>query len=124
MKKFFCLTFLCVILGLFASCEKSDEVSNPLVGTLWSFDDESVFGEFTRYIEFIDNKNVKMWDDDGHGPYFGTYSIDGSNITFSNIHNTYWDFYYVNGTYTSKSLTIYCKSGVLGHIYPDVYTKE
>lgn len=127
MKKIICMMLLCTLMGGFCSCTKDENSSNPLKGTLWSFDDEvTVFekNEFTRYIEFIDDTNVKMWDTDGHGPYSGTYSVDGNNITFSNIYDKYWGYYYVKATYTSRSLTLYKKYDGLDNLYSDVYTKE
>ncbi|MBO5984181.1 MAG: hypothetical protein J6P90_04070 [Rikenellaceae bacterium] len=127
MRKIVVLMLLCAAIVGLASCEKGDVVSNSLSGTLWSFDDEvTVFekNEFTRYIEFVDDKTVKIWDTDGHGPYSGTYIVDGNNITFNNIYDKYWGYYYVKATYTTRSLTVYIKYDGLDNLYSDVYTKE
>ena len=116
---------LCATITAFISCEK--EESNPLKGTLWSFDDEvTVFekNEFTRYVEFIDDTNVKVWDTDGHGPYSGTYTVNGDAVTFFNLFDKYWGYHYVKATYTSRSLTVYIKYDKIDNLYSDVYTKE
>lgn len=123
---------LCATMVGFASCEKEDGVANPLKGTLWSYDDEvTVFekNEFTRYIEFVDGQNVKIWDTDGHGPYSGTYRVAGNTVYFQDLYNSYWRQYYVKASFTSRSLTLYfsyehsADTGY-GQMYNDVYTKE
>lgn len=105
-------TFVAILSVMFtySSCSNHDDtVNNPLAGTLWSFDDEvTVFekNEFTRYIEFVDDNAVKVWDTDTGNVYTGTYTYEGYNVTFSNLHDAYWDRYYIGATFTSKSLTI------------------
>lgn len=112
------------------SCSKNDDVlANPLKGTLWYVEDEvTVFekNEFTRYIEFVDNTTVKIWDTDGNGPYKGTYTINGNTVTFNNLHDRYWGRYYISATYTSRSLTVgfsFDAEHKTGPYY-DTYTKE
>ncbi len=115
------------MLASFISCEKNDSNSNSLSGTLWSFDDEvTVFekNEFTRYVEFVDDTNVSIWDTDGSGPYSGIYSINGETVYFNNLYDKYWGRYYVKATYTSNRLTVYFKYEGLDNLYTDVYTKE
>lgn len=125
-------TFVAILSVMFtySSCSNHDDtVNNPLAGTLWSFDDEvTVFekNEFTRYIEFVDDNTVKVWDTDMGNVYTGTYTYEGYNVTFSNLHDAYWDWYYIGATFTSKSLTISFsldedyKTGP----YYETYTKE
>ena len=132
MKKIFGLMLLCATLVGFVSCEKENGSDNPLKGTLWSYDDEvTVFekNEFTRYIEFVDNQNVNIWDTDGSGPYTGTYKVDGNTVYFYNLYNAYWLQYYVKGTFTSRSMTVYFSYDYspdtgYGNLYNDVFTKE
>ncbi len=101
----------------FSSCSDDEDdkssgnsIGNSLKGTLWYVDDEvTVFGkknEFTRYIEFVDNTTVQIWDTDGHGPYYGTYTVNGNKVYFKNLHDRYWGRYYISATYTSRSLTV------------------
>jgi hypothetical protein len=96
----------------FSSCSDDEDdksIGNSLKGTLWYVDDEvTVFekNEFTRYIEFVDNTTVQIWDTDGHGPYYGTYTVNGNKVYFKNLHDRYWGLYYISATYTSRSLTV------------------
>ena len=101
----------------FSSCSDDEDdkssgnsIGNSLKGTLWYVDDEvTVFGkknEFTRYVEFVDNTTVQIWDTDGHGPYYGTYTVNGNKVYFKNLHDRYWGRYYISATYTSRSLTV------------------
>ncbi|MBQ1199653.1 MAG: hypothetical protein IIW05_01330 [Paludibacteraceae bacterium] len=132
MKKVFYLMLVLSAITMSFSCSKDDDTfenPNPLKGTLWYVEDEvTVFekNEFTRYIEFVDNTTVKIWDTDGHGPYNGTYTINGNKVIFNNLHDRYWDRYYISATYTSRSLTVafsYDKQHETGPYY-DTYTKE
>lgn len=112
MKKVFYLMLVLSAITMSFSCSKDDDTSenpNPLKGTLWYVEDEvTVFekNEFTRYIEFVDNTTVQIWDTDGNGPYYGTYTIDGNKVIFNNLYDRYWDRYYISATYTSRSLTV------------------
>ena len=94
----------------FSSCSEEDEIlSNPLKGTLWSVKDGvTLFSkeDIIRYIEFIDDKNVNVWDSYNKDVYRGTYSIEGNKVTFHNLYDSYWNWYYVNGTFSSNSLTL------------------
>ena len=120
---------LCATIVGLTSCNKED-LDNPLKGTLWSFDDEvTVFekNEFTRYIEFVDGKNVQVWDTDGHGPYYGTYVVNSANneVIFNDLYDDYWGYQVVKAKYTSRSLTVYIKYDGLDRLYVgDTYTKE
>lgn len=119
-----------VAMFMLSSCSNEDETSaNPLKSTLWSFDDEvSVFEKdyFTRYIEFVDESTVKVWDTDNGQVYTGKYKVDGNNVTFYNLHDTYWGWYYISGVFSSNSLTISYsyKENQTGGIYHNTYTKE
>lgn len=132
MKKLFVHLLLCVAgVLVFSSCskEKSEQLNNPLISTLWSYDDEvTVFDkhEFTRYIEFIDGKTVKIWDTEHGTTYTGSYTINGTKVTFNNLTDTYWGRYYISGTFTSSSLTIsfsYDKDYATGP-YQETYVKN
>ena len=92
------------------------------------FKEVTVFekNEFTRYIEFVDNTTVQIWDTDGHGPYHGTYTVNGNKVYFKNLHDRYWGRYYISATYTSRSLTVgfsYNAEHTTGPYY-DTYTKK
>lgn len=111
MKNFFSLLFIVSLtLVTMHSCSKDDNRSgNSLDGTLWSCDDEVTVFEpnyFTRYIEFVDDKTVKIWDTDTGNAYTGTYKINGSGVTFYNLNDAYWNRFYIDGTFTSNSLTV------------------
>ena len=112
MKKIVSLLMLLSTSFLITSCSKEDDgqSNNPLKGTIWSFEDEVTVinpNYFTRYIEFVDQNTVQVWDTDNNGRiYTGTYTVNGNKVLFHNLHDTYWDWYYVDGTFSSKSLTI------------------
>ena len=129
MKKFFSVMLLCATVVLsFTACSDDEEMTNSLQGTLWSFDDKvTVFeeSEFTRYIEFTDGRNVKIWDTDGNGPYSGTYTVNGNAVTFHNLHDRYWRRYYIDGVFSTRSLTVnFSYDEAHENIYDETYTKE
>ena len=131
MKKLISSMLLCITVALsVSSCSNDEEnLNNPLNSTLWSFEDEVTVinkHEFTRYIEFIDDSTVKIWDTDNGNIYTGTYTVNGNKVTFSNLYDAYWMRYYIDGTFTSKSLTVsfsYDKEQTTNLSY-DTYTKE
>ena len=132
MKKVFYLMLVLSAITMSFSCSKDDDTlgnPNPLKGTLWYVEDEvTVFEkhEFTRYIEFVDNTTVKIWDTSGHGPYNGTYTINGNKVIFNNLYDRYWYRYYISATYTSRSLTVafsFDEQHETGPYY-ETYTKE
>jgi hypothetical protein len=119
----------CVCLSSCSDDEDDKSIGNSLEGTLWYVDDEvTVFekNEFTRYIEFVDNTIVKIWDTDGHGPYYGTYTVNGNKVYFKDLHDRYWDRYYSSATFSSRSMTVahfWDAEQKVGPYY-DTYTKE
>lgn len=128
-KKFNCLFVIMLSLIVLSGCSSDDELKNPLEATLWSFDDEIVVfekHEFTRYIEFVDEQTVKVWDTNNGTVYTGTYQVSGNSIIFHNLTDAYWDWHYIGGTFSSNSVTIsysYDKEHVTGPYY-QTYTKE
>lgn len=130
MKKIFLLFLMLTTSFFMVSCSEDDENGgNPLVGTLWAYDDVTAFTQtpYTSYIEFIDGNTVKVWDTYSSSVICtGTYSIEGNKITFYNLHHNYWDRYYMYATYSAKSLTIYYsfdKDYSTGP-YSDTYIKQ
>lgn len=125
MKKMLFMMFVITSLISFSSCSEDEVQANPLEGTLWSVEDE-VFDRFTRYIEFIDDNSVKVWDTNGHGPFYGTYTIINNKVYFTKLIDKYWGWEYVEGTFTSRSLTVghkYSDSSST-NLYYETYTKE
>ena len=126
MKKFLGLMLLCATAFVFYSCSK-DNTSNPLEGTLWSHDSiTSLLNiRYTKYVEFIDDSNVKIWDSYTNTSYVGTYTIDGNTIKFYNLYNSYWKEHYAKGSFTSNSVTIHYYYDVEpSRLYDDVYMKK
>ena len=130
--KFLSLMLILASCVCFSSCSDDDDdnsMGNSLVGTLWYVDDEvMVFdkNEFTRYIEFVDKTTVQIWDTDGHGPYYGTYTVNGNKVYFKDLHDRYWGRYYISATYTSRSITVaysFNAEHTTGPYY-DTYTKK
>ncbi len=129
MKKFLSLMLILASFTALTSCsqkEKEDEIDqNPLKGTLWSIEDETALTQekYTRYIEFSDNKNVKMWDTDRPNKISnGTYTVNENKVQFSNLHSSR-DRKYTEGTFTTNTLTV--KYYYLeGDNFTEVYTKE
>ena len=92
----------------FVSCSEDETSGNPLAGTIWSVDEgyASGSGSYTRYIEFVNESKVKVWETTlWGGTYTGTYTISGNNITFSNLRDDNYKF--INGTYYGNSLKVY-----------------
>ena len=113
------------------SCSKEDpepEVENhPLSGTLWSCEDYASLAkeEYTRYIEFIDEKQVKVWDTYNGREYNGSYTLTGNKIVFHNLYDAYWMWYYVSANFTSHSLTLsYSYNKNQSNLYKETYRKE
>ena len=113
---------------MFVSCSKGEVDENPLIGTVWSLNEEyaSGNGTYTHYIEFIDESTVKVWDTTvWSGTYTGTYSIKGNNITFSNLRDDYYKF--IDGTYYTNSLKVNLRydgwGGTSDNIVSRVYKK-
>ena len=114
---------------------KNDLPKNPLAGTLWSYDDVTSLGkeQYTRYIEFLDETNVRIWDTNNmssNAVATGTYSISGSNVTFNGVWSKYWMKYYIRATFTSNTITAYYKytaynsSETWGSEFQEIYTKK
>lgn len=123
MKNFLKFLTLLTITSIYISCSK--EAQNPLKNTLWSDEDTTILTnqEFTRYIEFIDETTVKVWDTYNGYTYTGTYTTNGNNVTFHNLHDSYWGWDYIEGTFSSKSLTITYSTTSTHNSY-NTYTKE
>ncbi len=101
------MLFMVTTCMVFVSCSKEDVDENPLVGTVWSVEEEyaSGNGTYTHYIEFLDESTVKVWDTTlWSGTYTGSYSIKGKDITFSNLRDDYYKF--IDGSYYSSSLKV------------------
>ncbi len=130
MKKIFGLMLLCATLLGFTSCGNDEDDNNPLKGTLWSYEDNEKAVILTRYVEFFDDRYVKIWDTHGGGPYIGKYEIMLNTIYFDELYNAFWGQYYITGKFTDRSLTVYYSykynpnSGEHGELYNDVFTKE
>ncbi len=129
MKKILSLMLIFASFTLLTSCsqkENENEIAqNPLEGTLWSLEDETFYGEkYINYIEFIDSKNVSFWHTNVGSKYNGTYSIDGNKVKFYNLKDEYYDYTFKEGTFTSRSLTVYFQYKNNSSIYSDTYVKE
>ena len=130
MKKM--LLFTLIILSCIScSNDKEDELSqNPLKDTLWSLNESTIglFGdkdEYIRYIEFVGNNNVRIWDTYNNTVYSGTYMVYGNTVEFNNLYDRYWRRYYIDGTFTSRSLTVsFSPDAEHTFTHSDTYTKE
>lgn len=127
MKKLlFCLFMLPILLG----CSKNGkdvETSNSLKGTLWSRADKTFLDdeEYTRYIEFSDDKNVSVWDTYMGNTYSGIYTVVGNKVVFDNLYDSYWRWNYIEATFTSRSMTIRYSYGKDGkETYTETFVKE
>lgn len=126
VKLFLSLILLCVIPISSCTNGEGEVCSNPLSDTLWSYDDRTLFTEenYTHYIEFVGNSEVKIWDTYTGNVYYGEYTVNANSVLFKNLHNKYWDKEYTKGYFSSKSLTIeyvYSDSSIGGK---ETYTKE
>lgn len=113
------------------SNDKDELLSNPLSDTLWSLNEvtSGLFGEndeYTRYIEFVGNNNVKIWDTYNNNVYYGTYRVIGNRVEFYDLYDKYWWRYYIDGTFSARSLTVNFSYDVedTTRTYNDTYTKE
>ena len=133
-KSLFISMLLMVVTSLmFVSCEKAEDEpeieKNPLEGTLWSLDGTfSLTGEkYTRYIEFVDNRNVKVWTTNTiwDDPYTGTYEVDGEKVKFFNLYDGYWKWGYIEATFSSKSIIVkYYSNNNKSKTYTKTFVKE
>lgn len=127
MKRILVLMLALASMVCMVSCTKESGSTNPLAGTLWSVEDVTVLGknEYTRYIEFVDDTTVKVWDTDNNQTHTGTYTVNGNSVKFKNLYDDYWWWYYLEGTFTSKSLTVtYAYHDANGSKHSVTYTKE
>ena len=132
--KLLTLVLLLTSIVSFSSCSNDieDELSNnPLRDTLWSLEEvtSGFWGgkdEYVRYIEFVGNSNVKIWDTYNNNVYNGTYKVNGNKVEFYNLHDKYWLRYYVDGTFSTRSLTVNFsyKANDKTSTFSDTYTKE
>lgn len=107
-----------------SSCSKEDN-ENTLKGTIWSRNDSSFLldVQYTEYIEFTDDSNVKAWNTLNRNKGAGTYTIEGNKIKFSNFN--YESKQFVEATFSSNSLTmIYIYPDDTDYKYEDIYTKN
>lgn len=119
----------CVFLTSCSNENGDEPIKNPLSGSLWSFNDNVLYEneKFTRYIEFVDDKIVKVWDTfEGSfgGVYSGTYSVEGNKVRFSNLYDKYWWWSYVEGTFTSNTMKVLYKYPDDDYLYDNIYIKQ
>lgn len=107
MKKIYSLLLILSIMCVFSSCSEK-EVVNPLIGTLWCHNFQDFYME---YIEFIDDRNIQIWNDHDDILYKGTYTVTGDFVSFSNLVNLKNHEIYLDGYYTNHNLRIRYKSG-------------
>ena len=118
------------MLPILLGCSKNGqdvETSNSLKGTLWSRADKTFLDdeEYTRYIEFSDDKNVSVWDTYMGSTYSGTYTVVGNKVVFDNLYDSYWRWNYIEATFTSRSMTIRYSYGKDGkETYTETFVKE
>lgn len=107
MKKILSKLLVIITILSFSSCSLEKILFNPLYGTIWVYEQEYVLFKVCHYIEFVDEKVVKVWDNIGYGPYIGEYFVEGKNVYFKNLYNEAWDKNYKDGVLTRKSLELH-----------------
>lgn len=102
--------------------EKEEVVVNPLAKTLWVMEDN--YWGYTRYIEFGEIDQVAIWDTHYRERFSGTYSIEGNKVIFTNLYDKCLERRYIDGTFTSISLTLNCYNTLKGEYVSYTYIKQ
>ena len=108
MKKIlFILPLIAIVVFTFSSCKNDDEPNNSLKGTMWtsSYNDDIIVLEFTgsNSVEFYgadQNMNQKG------NTYYGTYNLNGNNVTFQLKGAYYTGYDFKTGSITGNSMKV------------------